>query len=136
MPKTNQELIQEITATTNLFWEELSKVYKIGNIPSIHFNNNKSNIAGFAYRWEKKVEFNLRFAEEQDFETTIMHELAHIVQYLVYPFAKQAHGPEFKSIMKTMGFSDRTYHSYNVKEAKSKKLEKLLLIDNISADEL
>ena len=136
MPKTNQELIQEITATTNLFWEELSKVYKIGNIPAIHFNNNKSNIAGFAYRWEKKVEFNLRFAEERDFETTIMHELAHIVQYLVYPFAKQAHGPEFRSIMQTMGFSPRTYHSYNVKAAKSKKLEKLLLIDNISADEM
>ena len=136
MPKTNQELIQEITATTNLFWEELSKVYKIGNIPAIHFNTNKSPVAGYAYRWEKKVEFNLRFAEELDFETTIMHELAHIVQYIVYPFAKQAHGPEFRSIMQTMGFSPRTYHSYNVKAAKSKKLEKLLLIDNISADEM
>ena len=136
MPKSNQELIKDVTATCNLFWEELSKVYNIGNIPAIHFNNNKSPIAGYAYMREKKVEFNLRFAEEQDFETTIMHELAHIVQYLVYPFAKQAHGPEFKSIMRTMGFSDRTYHSYNVKAAKSKKLDKLLLIDNISADEM
>ena len=136
MSKSNQELIKEVTATCNLFWEELSKVYKIGSLPAIGFVTNKSPIAGYAYRWEKRVEFNLRFAEEQDFETTIMHELAHIVQYEVYPFAKQAHGPEFKSIMKTMGFSDRTYHSYNVKEAKSKKLEKLLLIDNISADEL
>ena len=136
MPKSNQELIKEVTATCNLFWEELSKVYKIGSLPAIRFVTNKSPIAGYAYRWEKRVEFNLRFAEEQDFETTIMHELAHIVQYKVYPFAKQSHGPEFKSIMKTMGFSDRTYHSYNVKEAKSKKLEKLLLIDNISADEL
>ena len=136
MPKSNQELIKEITATCNLFWEELSKIYKIGSIPAISFNNNKSPVAGYAYRWEKRVEFNLRFAEEQDFETTIMHELAHIVQYKVYPFAKQAHGPEFRSIMQTMGFSTRTYHSYNVKEAKSKKLDKLLLIDNISADEL
>ena len=134
--KTNSELIQDITSTCNLFWEELSKFYEIGNIPIIHFNSNKSPIAGYAYRQEKIVEFNLRFAEELDFETTIMHELAHIVQYIIYPFAKQAHGPEFRSIMQTMGFSSRTYHSYNVKTAKSKKLDKLLLIDNISADEM
>ena len=133
--KTNSELIQEITATANYYWDEFRRIYKIGNIAPISFVNNKSRIAGKAFR-SKKIEYNLRFAEEADFETTIVHELAHIIQFIVYPYAKQAHGSEFRSIMQVMGFDGRTYHSYNVNAAKSKKVDKLLLIDQISVDEM
>jgi predicted SprT family Zn-dependent metalloprotease len=33
----------------------------------------------------------------------VPHEVAHIVQFMKYPFAKQAHGPEWKRICRSLG---------------------------------
>lgn len=61
---------------------------------------------GLAYRNKQRIEFNLDAAEIQgieDYTQTIKHEIAHLIQFKYYPYAKQAHGPEFKRILATLG---------------------------------
>lgn len=46
---------------------------------------------------------------------TIIHEVAHIVTFKVFPNAKQNHGPEFKRVMRMLGADNPTRcHSYDV----------------------
>jgi predicted SprT family Zn-dependent metalloprotease len=71
---------------------------------------------GFAYyNYDKGIRFNLAYVASLnnivDFDTVIAHELAHIVQYRIYPQAKQAHGKEFRLIMSLMGYAGARYIS-------------------------
>jgi SprT protein len=45
---------------------------------------------------------------------TVAHEVAHLIVYKKYPYAKQFHGPEFRNVMRQLGASTATYHSYKV----------------------
>ena len=46
-------------------------------------------------------------------QQTIAHELAHHIQWMLFPQFKQWHGPEFRHIMQGIGYSGDTYHSMN-----------------------
>lgn len=76
---------------------------------------SKGAVAGKAWG-DGTLEFNTVLAQRAgiEFETTIYHEVAHLVVREVYPRAKQAHGPEFRYVMSCLGKSGRTYHSYDV----------------------
>jgi predicted SprT family Zn-dependent metalloprotease len=130
------ELIAKVLAEAELIWEQFSFTYNCGPIPEIEFTTRKSNYAGKAYLFSQKVEFNLRYAEEPSFMDTVAHELAHIIQFRLFPRAKQAHGPEFRAILDSIGSDSSTYHRYNVTTAKSKKLDKIAAYDLISPDEM
>lgn len=52
---------------------------------------------------------------------TLAHELAHVIQYVCFPHAKQAHGPEWKRIMRDLGFEPSTYHSMERPKVNGKK---------------
>ena len=90
-------------------------------VPEIGFYS-KGAVAGKAYYSAHKVEYNEILAKEngKDFMTTVVHEIAHLVTYKVFPNAKQAHGPEFKHVMKSLGHDPRTYHSYDTSSVKRK----------------
>lgn len=113
-----------IMATAKKYWQdyEESLLDTIGELPPITFVFKKSGTAGFAY-YSGTVEYNLAYflshSKDNDLEELIAHELAHIIQFRIYPSAKQNHGPEFKYIMNCIGFSGRTYHSMSVSSAKS-----------------
>ena len=112
------------------FWirEVVSKVWKdaeqfgnIGTEPIVRMCVKANRVAGTARQRKGIVEYNLTFActaPREEYIVTIVHELAHILQYRLYPKAPQAHGPEFRTIMELLGYSGRTYHSYNVSKAK------------------
>lgn len=116
----------EIEAKTSEIWGEANKLFTLKNkvLPSISFFS-KSGIAGKAWYMEHKVEFNEILALENSsaFETTIAHELAHLITNQVYPNAKQHHGPEFKSVMERLGYDPRTYHSYDTKSVSTKRVK-------------
>lgn len=111
------------TVSTKL-WSNISAVYgaAVGNIPIIEYELKASGIAGKAY-YSGKVVFNVAYvmalSTPEQFDETIAHELAHIVQYRIYPRAKQAHGTEFRDIMAWLGYSGCTYHSYDSSRAKA-----------------
>lgn len=69
-------------------------------------------VAGICMQRIGVLGYNPIYVNEPDFwNTTVPHELAHLVQHYVFPLAKQAHGPEFRSIMREFGCSERTYHT-------------------------
>lgn len=89
--------------------------------PSIGYFNT-SAIAGKAYYEENKVTFNTKLMHNENFEETVIHEMAHLATHIRYPDAKQAHGPEFKSVVTLLGGTPRTYHSYDVSKVKQKRM--------------
>lgn len=93
-------------------------------IPTVQFFS-KSSVAGKAFYEEFYVSFNeiLALENSEEFSTTIAHELAHLITYVVYPNFKQHHGPEFKSVMEKLGYDYRTYHTYNTSSVSTKRVK-------------
>ena len=83
--------------------------------PTVEFFN-RGKVSGRAYYAKHHLEFNEVLAMEnaEEFENTVIHEVAHLVVRKVYPFAKQAHGPEFRAVCRGLGGTGNTYHSYDV----------------------
>lgn len=114
----------EILLFSEIYWKKYSEhlLDDIGELPPINMVWKKSGTAGFAY-YKGKIEFNVPYflsnTNQSELEELIAHELAHIIQFRIYPKAKQGHGPEFRYIMNCIGFSGRTYHSMSVSSAKS-----------------
>lgn len=136
-----EEAIQFILAETHEAWENYSKTFNLSKIkmPEIRIINKPKNVSGTAYRYSNRVEFNLPYCilAKEAYKETIYHELAHMIQFALFPAAKQAHGPEFRYILQSQGFAGKTYHYYSVKEAKSiSKKTDLLLLDTLTEEEL
>ena len=77
-------------------------------------DTRSKRLAGVAYCRNKKIGINPHYYVDQGFEVmkeVLIHELAHVIQFVLYPKAKQAHGPEWKGIMRTLGVEPNTYHS-------------------------
>ena len=113
-----------IDSESRSIWFLLNKQFNCGEIPRIDFEIKKSKTAGFAfYNPKKGILFNLAYfcthENMQDLKEVIAHELSHIVQYRVFPQAKQAHGIEFRFIMQQIGFTGDTYHYMSVSKAKA-----------------
>jgi SprT protein len=75
------------------------------------------SVAGCAYTGKfKRIELSEQlFLEniESFFENTIPHEVAHILTEILYPNAKQDHGPEWKSVMRELGIEPVRCHNYD-----------------------
>jgi SprT protein len=116
----------DITSEVAILWEDMCRVYNIKNKsqPSVEFFS-KSSVAGKAFYQEHKLQFNEILAIEngREFMTTVAHEIAHLITHQAYPNAKQHHGPEFRSVMKTIGYDPRTYHTYNVDSVTTKRVK-------------
>ena len=92
--------------------------------PFLYFADVKQlkRVAGTASSAKNVVSLNEYFLEtetEDMLNNTIPHELAHIVTDKFYPYARQAHGPEFKLVMETIFETMPTRcHSYDLKQLK------------------
>lgn len=58
------------------------------------------------------------------YKNTVIHEFAHILQYLNFPKVKQAHGKEFRTICKVLGGNGKTYSSYDLYSVEGRKRRK------------
>lgn len=107
----------EITDKVVEIVKKANKIFGISmEVPDVQFFD-KTLKAGYAFRFKNVVSFNTTSARDnsKDFEQTIAHEIAHKITWLLYPNAKQNHGPEFKRIMNILGYhKNLTYHSYDV----------------------
>ena len=102
------------------------------NIPHLEVGFfGKSATAGLAFRSQPKVSFNeviMKNESDESFLQTIIHEIVHHVVYRRYPYAKQAHGPEFRYAMRIMGAEPKRCHNYdlnglNVRNKTTKRYE-------------
>lgn len=93
-------------------------------VAEIMYNPSMGAIAGRAFLRTKRIELNstILMANLNDFiRTTVAHEYAHIVTNVIFPNAKQAHGPEFKRVMNFLGVEPNTYHNYDVTKVRPAK---------------
>lgn len=92
--------------------------------PQVNFYT-KGRAAGLAYRSGDRVEFNSVIAKEnsESFKEVIIHEIAHIVTWKLYPYAKQSHGPEFRYICRVLGGTGNTYHNFSVENVSRKNVK-------------
>lgn len=88
--------------------------FRLTNPKIEFFRNSKS--AGSANAFFNRLRFNLDYAEAypKEFRMTIIHEVSHLVVDCLYPYAKQAHGPEFRFVCVTLGGTGKTHHNYQL----------------------
>lgn len=95
------------------YWKEFFSAYNA--FPEIVWMNTRSRrVAGTANRGTKKISINPHYYRTYGFEgmkETMIHELCHVIQFVLYPKAKQAHGPEWKRIMMNFGYAPDTCHT-------------------------
>jgi predicted SprT family Zn-dependent metalloprotease len=115
----------EIHKLVAAYWSLIVDMYpSIGTAPRIMVTTRKSRVAGYAWKSkvDSRVEYNLTFvltAGMEVFTELLVHELAHIVQFRIFPNAPQVHGPEFRYVMRRLGYVGDTYHYMDVVEAKA-----------------
>jgi predicted SprT family Zn-dependent metalloprotease len=96
----------------------------LGYVPNYKvklFSDSKKRWAGQATSDLSLLEFNLEYHRRDPnyFETEIIgHEVAHLIVPILFPNAKQHHGPEFRKIMKMMGLIGATYIPQHMAEPK------------------
>lgn len=87
---------------------------------------DKSKAAGVAYIYRNEIGFNtdiMANVSSEEFEQTIVHEVAHKINMKLYPASKQAHGPEWKYVMRVLGKAPETYHKFDVSEARKNQIK-------------
>lgn len=112
-----QEMHNRVVATIQSCIKKiLGQSYEL-DVP-VTYRRDMKAVAGCAYVKSKRIELNeVLFLEnvEQFFSRTIPHEVAHVITRIIYPHAKQAHGPEWRNVMSMLGVDDNTRcHSYDV----------------------
>lgn len=104
----------------SLLGESVSKLEK----PKLEILAKPTQYAGRCWYHKKLVEINLPYFMDNtpeidaELKETIAHELAHWIVWNLYPLHKQAHGPEFRLVMQSVGYSGNTYHTMDVSRAK------------------
>lgn len=96
-----------------LLGEEVAKYINI----IVEFKNGIKTAAGLAYQAEQRIVLNekLFLANKQVFfDEIIGHEVCHIVQHILYPAEKVAHGKHWKELMKALGLKPSVYHDLDV----------------------
>jgi SprT protein len=92
-------------------------------LPSISFDL-KGRVAGNANS-RNHLRFNpILFRENVDdfLARTVPHEVAHLICFKLYPYSKQHHGPEWRSIMQRLGIQDiARCHSYDTTSVAQRK---------------
>jgi SprT protein len=85
------------------------------------FRSDMKRVAGYAYQADHRIELSeqLFLNNNKEFSAyTIPHEVCHIVAWILFPNAKQHHGPEFRSLMRKLGCSEKTQVNYDISSLK------------------
>lgn len=111
----NKEMMTKLAETAiREFCVKYAEQGYVINTPNVIIEKLPSGTAGLAYIRENLIKLDEDyFRENQDkiIFDTIPHEIAHFIVHTYYKNAKQNHGPEFRSVMRSIGLSGSTYHT-------------------------
>lgn len=96
-----------------LLGEETAKYIKV----QIEFKKTLGLNAALAYNGKLRIVLNeaLFLANQVEFfEEIIPHEVAHIVQYILYPDELIDHGENWKALMNKLGLKANVYHDLDI----------------------
>jgi SprT protein len=106
-----QERVQQ--CLNILVGEETAKYLKV----QVQFKKTLGLNAGLAYNGDLKIVLSevLFLANQGEFfEEIIPHEVAHIVQYILYPDEQVDHGVNWKNLMLQLGLKPNVYHDLDI----------------------
>lgn len=104
-----QEKVQQCLSI--VLGEESAKYFSI----TVEFKTKMGVVAGQAIECSIELNEELFLANQEEyFSNIIPHEVAHCLQFAMYPNAKRHHGKEWKSIMKILEVEPNTYHDMDV----------------------
>jgi SprT protein len=94
----------------------------LGYVPhyTIVYKTIGRGIAGTAQSGKNILTFDPFFLNQNPaayMARTVPHEVGHLICSILYPRAKQSHGPEWKSIMSRLEAPTTRCHSYDVTDA-------------------
>lgn len=130
----SQEIQKRVEDQLTVFMEISDRkfgVLKDGQRPTIAYNL-RGRVAGRAYwnTWFIKLNAGLLNRNvEEILGRTLGHEYAHLITHMVYTKARQSHGPEFKSVCRALGISDKRCHSMDTSETKVRKVTDTMVVD-------
>jgi SprT protein len=114
----SNEMLARINATVyQCFVKVLGEEKAKKHIVQVRFRNDMRRVAGLAYMNKNLIELNFQLFDkytEAFFNRTIPHEAAHLITRILFPKAKQAHGPEWRHVMNILGVDSSTYHKYDI----------------------
>jgi len=120
---TEQDMIQVRNIINDTICLKLGSSWK--DKVTFAFRTDMKRAAGWALIYKNHIDLNQQLFEhnrQEFFNTTIPHECVHLIVSKIYPKAKQAHGPEFKEVMVSIGANPSTYHKMNVSVAINKPM--------------
>ena len=92
----------------------------------VTYRKDMKRVAGMAYLRTQRIELNEQLFlgnENEFFSRTIPHEAAHIITKILFPRAKQAHGPEWRHVMHRLQVEDvKRCHSYDTSALVKKRV--------------
>jgi len=85
-------------------------------LPRVVYSTILGKKGGTANLQNNVIHLNVAFLVHyrEKFMETVIHEAAHLITDIVYPKAKQHHGPEFKHVDILLGGRGTRCHSYDV----------------------
>jgi SprT protein len=89
------------------------------DLAKLSFDIDSKRIAGLAFYYQNLIKINPKFLIEfpdQVVNRTVGHEIAHLLTHQLYPYAKQSHGPEWKSVARNLNVPDTRCHSMTLVE--------------------
>lgn len=88
-------------------------------LPGISFDLISNTIGGQADLQNWVIKINPKFlahCSDDSIQTTIPHEIAHLITYKLFPNSKQFHGPDWKSVMTKLGLLPTRCHNMLIPE--------------------
>lgn len=93
-------------------------------LPNVSFELDSIRTAGKASYASHTIFINPLFLTqhpEEVIEKTVGHECAHLINKIVFPNARQHHGPEWKYVMRSLGLPESRCHSMELEGVKKMK---------------
>lgn len=111
MTNINEQITEAFIACVSKACERwpILRSYKF-TLDILEFQGSHARNAGLAYGYSNTIKINLTHARinlDDCLNDTVPHEVAHLVQKIIRPTAKQAHGPEWKAICRYLGGSGK-----------------------------
>lgn len=120
-PEIKKRIEDKILETYLLAQKQFNKSF---DLCKLSIENLGSRVRGLAYSGQNLIKINSVYLNESAehcegvINTTVPHEIAHLITDNLFPNAKQAHGPEWKSVMIKLGLPPVRCHSMAIPSAR------------------
>lgn len=124
--KIDEGLIERVKLSiVTVYWTAREKFNREFPLPEFSFELKSQRVGGRA-NYDKNILFiNPQFLLQETEKTLseiVPHEAAHLINGILYPKAKQHHGPEWKYVMRKLGQNPSRFCSFSIRSNEENKI--------------